>query len=351
MSEVSASEPGGQGRISLARIRGIPAVVLEAGGYRAAVCPDMGANCFLLERGEASFLRAPPDWTGFRAKPNVYGMPLLFPPNRIRAGTYDFRGRTYSLPINEPERGHHIHGFLSSTPFEVLRSSNGHDSCGMTFGFRATKGTPYLNFPHEFRIELEYGLGPGGLSQRLSVWNEGDSAMPTGLGFHTALNCPFLPGTGAEDYLLRLSVGEQILLDPDTIIPTGSVAETNSLILGLREGSLKPQTGPLSAHFRGAGAKAAPRLGAGEAVLLHAPSGRALRYSVDPRFGFWTLWNGGGNAGFVCPEPQTWTIDAPNSPLPPAESGFFALPPGGSLTLDSNLSEVGGPGRTGGATN
>jgi aldose 1-epimerase len=334
--------PGGP-RMAAARIRGIPALVLEAGGYRAAICPDMGANCFLLERGEASYLRQPPDYPTFRANPNVYGMPLLFPPNRIRGGTYLFQGRKYSLPVNEEARGHHIHGFLSSSAFDILESGLSQDSCSATFGFRATRDAPYSTFPHEFSVELEYGLGPGGLTQKLFVLNEGSSDMPLGLGFHTALNCPFLPGTGAEEYLLGLDVAEQILLDPETIIPTGAIAEDNALLSALRDGSLLPQGEPLSAHFRATSgrAKASPGTDAPDGVALrHGPSGRTLRYRVDPSFAFWTLWNGDGSAGFICPEPQTWTIDAPNSPLPSEASGFFALGPGGTLTLESTLSEV-----------
>ena len=44
------------------------------------------------------------------------------------------------------------------------------------------------------------------------------------------------------------------------------------------------------------------------------------------------LWNGGGGQGFICPEPQSWLVDAPNLSLPPQTSGFTALAPGQSAT-------------------
>ena len=41
--------------------------------------------------------------------------------------------------------------------------------------------------------------------------------------------------------------------------------------------------------------------------------------------------------GYVCPEPQTWTIDAPNSSLPPEISGFDAIAKGDKRMLEAKL--------------
>jgi aldose 1-epimerase len=342
---LSGTAPAG---IERGTVGDIPAIILRAGAYSAAICPAMGANCFRLEYEGASLLRTPPSFAVFHENPNVFGMPLLFPPNRIRGGKFVFQGRTYSLPVNEEARGHHIHGFLSSTLFRTLEDElavapgsiqsstvpiQAGASCRAAFSFEATKDSPYSSFPHAFRVELSYSLDSNeGLSQRLKVENRGDSDMPLGLGFHTAFNCPFIPGTAPGDYRLRLAVSSEILLDPETIIPTGKSVSGNELIAALRGEGIPPQGRALSSHFRGS-REASPR----EAVLSHVPTGRSIIYRVDPIFAFWTLWNQGGDRAFVCPEPQTWMIDAPNSALPPEESGFRFLAPGESIALTSTI--------------
>ena len=326
--------------ISRSNVGDIPAVRLEAGGYVAAICPDLGANCFLLERDGASFLRIPPSLETFRRERNVYGMPLLFPPNRIRDGAYRFQGRDYRLPINEPERGNHIHGFLSSAPFSFAGERAGGDACEAIFSYEASAEAPYPAFPHAFRVTLAYSLGPQGVVQRLTVKNLGETDMPLGLGFHTAFNAAFLPGSRAEDYRLRLTVSRQIPLSPERFLPAGDEIADNGLLRALRGDGLPPQGAAISCHLRGAAA-GLPAAEPGEARLTHLPSGRALVYKTDPRCRFWTLWNQGGDKGFICPEPQTWIIDAPNSPLPPEESGFAALAPGAETTLVSSLAEAG----------
>ncbi|MCE1195225.1 aldose 1-epimerase [bacterium] len=330
----------GAAGITKAMVGDIPAVRLEAGGYVAAICPDLGANCFLLERDGASFLRIPPSFDTFRSERNIYGMPLLFPPNRVRDGAYRFQGRDYRLPINEPERGNHIHGFLSGTPFVLADERAAGDACEAIFSYEASAEAPYSSFPHAFRVSLAYSLGPEGLVQRLSVKNLGETDMPLGLGFHTAFNAAFLPGSRAVDYRLRLTVSRQIPLDPERFLPAGDEIADNELLRALRGDGLPPQGAAVSCHLRGV-APGSPAAAPGEARLTHLPSGRALVYRTDPRCLFWTLWNQGGDKGFICPEPQTWTIDAPNSPLPPEESGFAALAPGAETTLVSSLAEIG----------
>lgn len=52
------------------------------------------------------------------------------------------------------------------------------------------------------------------------------------------------------------------------------------------------------------------------------------------------LFNKGGCEGFVCAEPQTWIIDAPNSMLPPDKSGFRALKPQRYLSTETHLALV-----------
>ena len=61
----------------------------------------------------------------------------------------------------------------------------------------------------------------------------------------------------------------------------------------------------------------------------HLRTGVRTCYEVDEQTTYWTLWNNGGQVPYCCPEPQTWTTNAPNAADPAAE-GFRAIDPGES---------------------
>ena len=296
--------------------RGEPAVRLTGGGYEAVVLPRFGANCVSLRHAAsgASLLREPPSPEVLAREPNVYGLPLLFPPNRIRDGHFAFQGRSYDFPINEPARHHHIHGLLSVTPFT-------HEGDGV-FTFRADEARSYLSFPHAFTVTRGFCLDERGLTQRLTVRNDSGTDMPLGVGFHAAWQVPLNPADDSMACRLQLPVKRQWLFNRETIIPTGETCEDSPLLSALRTGTLVPEAQALSCLLE---------CGEGE-DCLHTPRGTFVCQRLAG-FPFVMLWNGGGGKSFVCPEPQSWLVDAPNLPMPPEMSGFLALAPGEERTL------------------
>lgn len=317
------------GRIQHTLNGDIPVLRLSHGACEADICPGIGANCIRFARQDINVLRTPPGYEAFQASPNVYGTPLLFPPNRIAGGLYTFRGKTYRLPINEPARGHFIHGSLSRAAFALSASSADDTEASAAFTADFDEGEPYPFFPYGFTVTLSYRLNAEGLTQTLSLANRSREAMPVGLGFHTTFALPFLPDTREEDYRLCAAVGPEICLNPETIIPTGAYKPDSAVGSALSNGSLCPACGALSNHFQGL---------TGDITLTHLPSGTSVCYTPDAKFSFLMLWNGGGHSGFVCPEPQTWQVDAPNSPLPPETTGFQALAPGEAISFTNRFS-------------
>ena len=292
--------------------QGESALLLQGGGYRALILPRFGANCISLRHESgAVLLREPPDVKTLAAAPNVYGLPLLFPPNRIRDGHFSFGGCSYDFPINEPARHHHIHGLLSTASFSRMD--------GASFTFRADAQHPYLTFPHAFTVTREFSLSADGLVQTLTVRNDSAQPMPLGTGFHAAWSVPLFPGESPDACRLTIPVRRHWLHDPQTIIPTGETVTDSPLLRALREGSLIPERQALSCLLE---------LCDGP-IRLSSPRG-AFVCTREAGYPFLMLWNGGGGQGFVCPEPQSWLVDAPNLPLAPEVSGFFALPPGQS---------------------
>ena len=126
---------------------------LRGGGYSAFINLSRGANCIGLrhESYGARILREPDYRAGELDNPYLYGMPILFPVNRISGGCFSFEGREYVFPINEPATECHLHGELHRAPFSVLEQSDDRIVCS----FRADKERPYLSFPHEFEVIIK----------------------------------------------------------------------------------------------------------------------------------------------------------------------------------------------------
>lgn len=300
-------------------------IVLQLGSSRAEICADMGCNCISYITEGCELMRKPASAGVHRNAPNVYGVPLLFPPNRIRGGRFSFDGREYHLPITEPERGNFIHGTLSETAFEVVEQT----ASAVTLRYQATEEKPYLTFPHAFDVVVRWELQEDGLHHTVTVTNHGPNRMPVGVGFHTALNAYFMPDDREpEHYRIRLSAVEEITNDPQLFIPTGERKRGTELLKLLNGEGYQPQGEYMSRHLL---------RGEGGAELIHLPSGRRVCYDVSDALRYWVLWNGGGTQGFVCPEPQTWMIDAPNQSQKTEKSGFRALDPKESLTVTTRL--------------
>ena len=105
---------------------GLKGVEFSKGEYTALLIPEMGANLVrLCHTGlGAEILRTPAadEIETFRRRPQVFGMPLLFPPNRIADGRYEFDGRTYRFPITIEKEHNYHHGILKSQPFAVSKA-------------------------------------------------------------------------------------------------------------------------------------------------------------------------------------------------------------------------------------
>ena len=85
---------------------GLKGVEFSKGDYTALLIPEMGANLVRLAntRLGAEILRTPGpgEIETFRSRPQVFGLPILFPPNRIADGRYVVRGP--HVPVSHHHR-------------------------------------------------------------------------------------------------------------------------------------------------------------------------------------------------------------------------------------------------------
>ena len=72
-------------------------------------------------------------------------------------------------------------------------------------------------------------------------------------------------------------------------------------------------------------------------MFANTKTGDKVFDEVDENYQHWTIWNNGGAAGFMCPEPQTWAINAPNLELPADITGFQVLDGGDAWSATTKL--------------
>ena len=298
-------------------------IELHGGGYSARINLTRGANCVSLrnETYGATILREPDYSTGLD-NPYLYGMPVLFPVNRISGGSFEFEGRVYRFPINEPETNCFLHGELHRMPFtaEVLSDNR------VTAVYRATKEAPYLEFPHEFTMEITYELTAEGLEQWVRVTNRSDRNMPLFLGFHTTFRLLFLETTREEDLRIRVDLSEEYERNMANYLPTGSCPEPDAVTRRLAEGNFVPNL-PISRHYR--------RGNSGIMAITDQAAGLSVVYENCLDYGYRLIYSDG--AEYICLEPQTCIANCANSPFPREKAGFLYLKPGRSREFRSRI--------------
>ena len=290
-------------------------VTLKGGDYTAIINLSRGANCISLrnERYNAKILREPDYSKGELYNPYLYGMPILFPVNRISGGQFEFEGRTYRFPINEEKTGCHLHGMLHSMEFEVLEQSRYYVLCS----YKADKEHPYLDFPHEFEIRMSYNLNASGLCQIVQVINHSEQNMHLMLGFHTTFNSAF---AGEGETVVYADIIKEYERDMAVnYLPTGNKPAFDSVSTAIKDGTFDPRTPGVSRHYR-AGKD-------GQMWIRNKDKGVKLEYENDGKYAFRLIYNGDGSE-YICLEPQTCLANAPNSPFSIEEAGFQYIEPG-----------------------
>lgn len=296
-------------------------VVLCGGGYRAVIDLDKGANCVSLrnEQYRARILREPkagqaPD------HPFLYGMPVLFPVNRISGGRFRFEDREYVFPVNEPDTGCHLHGQLHGMPFTAVEKGESYVNC-------VFEGQ-YMDFPHRFRMEICYGLSQEGLEQTTKIVNLSGENMPVFLGFHTTFHVRFLEDAKVENIRVFAQVGQEIQRNMANYLPTGQILPPDTITEELRTGTYIPAGKTLSRHYRAAGS--------GVMGLVDTRSGIRLVYENDAAFPWRLIYTADGDA-YICLEPMSCIANCPNGPFGRAEGGFTVIPPGQTREYTSRI--------------
>ena len=295
-------------------------ITVKSGDYSAVINLDRGANCVSLRHSGygARLLREPDYEAGELDNPYLYGMPILFPVNRISGGEYEFEGRSYRFPINEPATGCHLHGELHKTPFELIGQSEDRIVCRY-------RSANYLSFPHDFEIRMEYSLSESGLTHTVEVTNHSGENMPCMIGFHTTFNSAF---AGSKDVKVQVAIEREYERNMKNYLPTGRTPEPDGVTRELSSGEFCPFGQAVSRHYR------AKR--GGLMTLTDEARGLQAVYENDEKYGFRLIYNGAGDE-YICLEPQNCAANAPNAPFGREEGGFDFIAPHSTKKYTSKI--------------
>ena len=296
-------------------------IILTCGQMTAKINASRGANCISLRHSgyKANLLREP----NYRDldNPYLYGMPILFPVNRIEGGTFTFEGRTYTFPINEPNTGCHLHGTVHETPFEVVRQTE--TEAVFRLDVEERNG-----FPHRHTIELSYLLTEADLSITASVTNHSAENMPCFLGYHTTFRVPFVEDSDPKNTFVLADVSHLVERNMETYLPTGRILADDEHTLEMQAGRFPALKLPMSRHYRA--------FGENRIQLLDRKKGLKVVYENDPDL-CWRLFYNGNADEYICLEPQTCLVNCQNSDYDRSFSGFAFVTPGETKVYRSKI--------------
>lgn len=225
----------------------------EAAGNRIEIVPGYGACVLNIE------LQGQPLLDGYstaeemninRWAKNV----LLFPfPNRLKDGVYEWEGEEYQFPINDGQTGNALHGFGMDKPMEVTRVETGEEEAAIHCTY--VYGGDMAPYPFPFTFEASFRIAnPGEVEIGLKVHNNGNSAMPFGMGWHPY----FQLSEKVDDMAMQLPPCNMIGVD-QAMIPTGKYYEYTTFTQTRRIGpevldncfALRQQEGRIGILLRG----------------------------------------------------------------------------------------------------
>ena len=308
---------------------GKDAVRLCTGAYEALIVPEEGGNLIELKNNllKANILRTPSSIDKYDSA-FLFGIPVLFPPNRIKEGKFTYRNKNYQFPVNETERGNHLHGFLYNQKWTVSRETITDTSCEVELSFIADKNTDfYKYFPHQFIIKLVHNLSKDGLHQTVQIINTGISTMPAGFGYHTTFNIPFNNKGNSKNCFLKLSTDGRWELGKG-MLPTGNNLGLNEWESAFRNKGVACMEHPFDTHYRKKSISF-KSMDFNGAIIEDTSAGLRLVYEAGNSFKHWMVYNGlEERKDFICPEPQTWLVNTPNIDMPAKVTGLIELDPG-----------------------
>lgn len=274
------------------------AITLKKGAWNAVICPRLGANVTELRYEGVDVLRPLDDEEKLKKSKFLFGAPLLMPANRTVDGRFTFEGKEYLMPINEPATGCNLHGKVLFEAFDTVECTA--DRITLRLTDRECRA-----YPFPFSLTVSYALDEG-LVSTYEVENIGDGNMPLTFALHTTFREP-------DGFSVPIDLCQE---KDERHIPTGRYTELTDLQRSFRDGSASKGVF-ITGYFHSCGSTA--KIG-------------KFSYRVSEGFDHWILFNGKGEAGLLCVEPQSGKVNGLN-----ISDGHMVLAPGEKVLFKTEI--------------
>ena len=274
-------------------------ITINAGDWSADICPRLGGNVIKLTYKGEDVLRPLTNEDDLKVNPYLWGAPILMPANRTYEGKFVFEGKEYSLPINEPHFNCNLHGLVLFEAFDTVKTEENSVTVRLT-------DTACKSYPFPFEMTVTYTVTEEGLRSEFIVENIGDGNMPMTFCTHTTFVEP-------ESFQTPIDMNQE---RDKFQIPTGRYVELSEQEKAYVTGS--PSVGLyISGYFRSCGNVS--RVG-------------EYKYTVSDNFNHWVFYNGGGEKGYLCVEPQSGMVNGLNY-----ADGYNLLRKGEKITFVTDI--------------
>ena len=276
-------------------------IKINYGNWGAVICPPIGGNIIKLTYKGKDVLRPLESEEQLKINPYLQGAPILMPANRTFEGKFIFEGNEYSLPLNEPQNNCNLHGSVLYEAFETVCATESSVVLRLVDKDRRS-------YPFPFALTVTYSLSESGLSADYEVENTGEGNMPLTFCLHTTFVEP-------ESFTCPIDACQE---KDSHHIPTGRYIPLNDE--ESRYAVSSPSKGLIiSGYYRASGNVA--RVG-------------DYKYAVSENFDHWIFYNGKGESGYVCVEPQCGKVNGLNM-----EDGHRVLTPCEKIKFETRITK------------
>lgn len=252
------------------------------------------------------------------------GTPVLYPtPNRVRNGIFRYQGQLYP----QTKRGREIieHGLVHDEGWQYEPPTILSDAIALKTWITFDESSPLWEaFPFLHRLELVFTLGAAGIQITYHIHNQGQTAIPYGLGLH-----PYFAKLSGEEATFVSLPANQVMDTTADLLPTGRLIDVIDTLYDLRQA--KP-IGTLDMDH------VFTSLCAGQnAEIDYRSQGLKVTMKATPDFSHLVLYSPRGESYF-CLEHYTCSTDAHNLYDQDfvAESGLRLAAPGAITTGSVN---------------
>ncbi|NOU72244.1 hypothetical protein GC098_12555 [Paenibacillus sp. LMG 31458] len=290
----------------------------------AEIIPAVGLHLFRFDVRNHAYIAKPASLAELRVKSSRYGVPILFPPGRVKLAAFSFEGHEYRLPVNrEPD---HAHGELRERLWKVVAS--GADTAGGAYvsaEFDFAEHPDMLAYhPHAACFRFTYRLKDGTLSLSGEIANRSGQTMPLSLGFH-----PYFAFAKGEASRVRVVIPAAAEWPLSADGYAAAEPASSPLTAALQQGTLVTEL----PNYPGGSQMLSIEPGPQTCELHYEARGTKLVYDMGDKFPIHVLFTAPW-AEAVSLEPYTSIMNVFNEPFSPEISGAQGLAAGESFKFN-----------------